>query len=139
MHWDILNPFPGTPNNMVVWVLEHRVLHLLRYHLKQKDWNILNDGGHQMWVSGWKSEVGRKQSQPRRILTSGSQEDPRSTAPDEVIQWVVWGVPSLSTEASRHAENGSHGGWNNTDRHPLQHDTNLNTVRGIQRTMRQQI
>ncbi|TNN68266.1 hypothetical protein EYF80_021447 [Liparis tanakae] len=42
------------------------------------------------------------------ILTPGSQEDPRGTAPDEVVQRFIWGFPGLSTETSGHAENGSH-------------------------------
>jgi len=53
------------------------------------------------------------------ILTPGSQEDPRGTAPDEVVQRFIWGFPGLSTETSGHAENGSHGGWNHTERPPI--------------------
>lgn len=43
------------------------------------------------------------------ILTSCSQEDPRGTAPDEIVDWVIWGFPSLSTETCGHAKDGSHG------------------------------
>lgn len=44
------------------------------------------------------------------VLTPGSQEDPRGTATDEVVQWVIRGFASLSAEACCHAKDGSKGG-----------------------------